>query len=56
MELREKEEEIEALYLNRQMKTLELRNTQIVVVAVVLGLAAIIAFANLFMISKRKSR
>lgn len=56
LELREKEKEIEALYLNGQMKTLELRNTQIVVVAVVLGLAAIIAFANLFMISRRKIR
>ena len=53
LELQEKEKEIDALQLSDQVKTLRLRNTQIVITAVILGIVTIVAIANLFLMGKR---
>ncbi len=54
MELKEKEKEIETLYMGNQVSSLKLRNTQIVVTAIVLAIVAAVAMANLFMRRKLK--
>ena len=53
LQLQEKEKEIDALQLSGQLKTLRLRNTQIVITAVILGIVTIVAIANLFLMGKR---
>ncbi len=52
LQLQDKEKQIDSLILDDKMKTLELRNTQIVITSVVLALIAGVALLNLFM--KRK--
>ena len=54
MELKEKEKEIETLYMGNQVSSLKLRNTQIVVTAIVLAIVAAVSMANLFMRKKLK--
>ncbi len=56
MELKEKEKEIESLYMDGQVKSLKLRNTQIIITAIILAIVAIIAIANLVLIGKGKHR
>lgn len=53
LNLHEREKEVEALKLRDEMKTLELRNTRMVITIVVMGLILIGAVFNLFF-SKRK--
>ena len=55
LELKEKEDEIESLTMTDQVKTLKLRNAQIIIITGVLGLISAIAVFNL-MYSKRKKR
>ena len=53
LELQEKEKEIDELQLSDQVKTLRIRNTQIIITAVILGVVGIVAIANLFLMGKR---
>jgi tetratricopeptide (TPR) repeat protein len=55
LELQEKEREMEALKKDDAIKTLQLRNTQVVVTAFVLGLIVLIAGANLFFLKRKNS-
>lgn len=56
IELREKEKEIENLQTDDKMKTLELRNIQFTVTAIVLALITLVAVANLVMVRKKITR
>jgi len=56
MDLQEKEEEIEALQLDDQVKTLKLRNTQFVITSVVLAVVVVIAVFNIFFAGRRARR
>jgi tetratricopeptide (TPR) repeat protein len=49
LQLQDKEKEIDALIVDDKMKTLKLRNTQIVITSVVLALIAGVSLLNLFM-------
>lgn len=53
LELKQKEKEIEELEIEGQVKTLKLRNTQVIVTSVVLAIVALVAFANLYFMGKR---
>ena len=53
LDLREQEKKIQALEIDDQMKTLKLRNTQVIITSVVLGVVALVALANLFFMYKR---
>ncbi len=53
LELQEREKEVEALQMDDKIKTLRLRNTQIVITAIVIALVAILASANLIFLRKR---
>ena len=56
LKLREQERKIEALEIDDQMKTLKLRNTQMIISAVVVSIVAIIALLNVFLMYKRMRR
>ncbi len=53
LELKEKEKQIEALELDAQVKTLRLRNSQIIITAIVLAIISVVAIANLFLMGSR---
>ncbi|MBY0434486.1 MAG: tetratricopeptide repeat protein, partial [Cyclobacteriaceae bacterium] len=53
LELEAKEKEIDALQVDDKLKTLKLRNTQIIITCIVLAIAAVLAFVNLFVLRKR---
>jgi tetratricopeptide (TPR) repeat protein len=53
LELQEREKQVDALLLDDKIKTLRLRNTQIVITAIVIAIVALIATANLMFLRKR---
>ncbi len=53
LQLQEREKEVDALQADDKIKTLRLRNTQIVITAIVIGIVALIATANLVFLRKR---
>ena len=53
IQLRDKEKELDALQLDDQIKTLKLHNTEIIITSVVLGIVALVAFTNLYLMSRR---
>lgn len=53
VELKQKEKEIEALEMEGRLKSLKLRNTQIIITSVVLAIIAVVAIANLFFMGRR---
>lgn len=55
LEMSEKVKEIEQLKKDDEIKTLQLKNTRMVVTIVVLGIVAIVAFVNLF-VTRRKAK
>ncbi|MEJ0055721.1 MAG: tetratricopeptide repeat protein [Bacteroidota bacterium] len=53
LELQEREKQVDALEADDKIKTLRLRNTQIVITAIVIAIVALLAFANLVYLRKR---
>ncbi len=53
LELQEREKQVDELQANDKIKTLRLRNTQIVITAIVVGIVAILASINLVYMRKR---
>ncbi|CAN5346193.1 hypothetical protein BH09BAC3_BH09BAC3_08220 [soil metagenome] len=53
LELQEREKQVDELQANDKIKTLRLRNTQIVITAIVVGLVALLAAVNLVYMRKR---
>jgi len=53
LDLHQKEKEVDMLRKDDQIKTMELRNTRMVITLVILGIGALLAGFNLYMVKKR---
>ena len=54
LELKEKDDAIDTLQISEQNKALQLRNIQIVITAIVLGIVTIVALFNLFFLRRKR--
>lgn len=56
LDLSEKEKEMEALRKDDEIKSLQLRNTRMVITLIILGLIMVVAFVNLFFFRKKPKK
>ena len=56
LDLSEKEKEMEALRKDDEIKTLELKNTRMVITLIILGIIIIVAFVNLFFFKRKPKK
>ena len=54
LELKEKDDAIDTLQISEQNKALQLRNIQVVITAIVLGIVTIVALFNLFFLRRKR--